>query len=992
VWCNDQVRRIVVFLLVACVVVIATTSWWSAETAPPVAAPLPTDGSPEKAQVVEADVARIPDTGSARAVAAQQARNEVDAGAGSSTDTGYTGRVVAPDGTPVAAIEVQLLRVAADAALPFDLDVFAHTPSAPRLVVATALTDAEGRFVLKGIAPRGMCALRLAFADVRAAPPRFRSGQGTFVPVQRTPAPGEVVDLGDVRLKTGASLAGTVVDGDGPVAGARVRAARLPPLPFAAIPIERLRPDGALIVTAGGENGVLLLPEWVGRAIAMLPIAEAFTAADGSFEVHGVDAGAVVVAVTASERASLLRQGVEARAGQTTLLGELFLGDGCSATVHVVDSAGAPIAGAEVLVAPMSAGFPVHIGERGGVTDADGKTTMLGLPRGLALAAARRPGDAAWSVGEAANADGVLRVVVPGRHSLLLTVRDAAGGIPADIRVRAVAGSGKNGAVEIALFGLREPAERTQQIERLDDGRLVLRDLPAGPWCIVVAASGCATESFDLDLRADTERLVSLRQPRVLRVRTVDAAGEPVAEATLYVQPRGGTRQQRIVELPLSAGRTGSDGWCTVRDLPTDSMRLTAMHSLHGQVHALVEGHPAELVMQFAAAASIEGVLTDGGRPPPPGRWVIVLERRQEGGRKGSMPDLPQLAMPGLDGSFVFAALQPGKYRVTAQDSMTDIGTVAGVIQYQARQKQVLPWNKAEVELRGGDVAKVRFDALLDATPYDGPGALVRGTVTIDGAPAVGAIVVGQSKSPERRITSRVVASGEFDLGRCPPGELRVIVVPADVAASRLKDNLFSHHYARNFAVLVEQPLQLDIRITTGGAFGEVRDASGAVVADCRVVLFDRGGQGRSSSLRVQRSDARGVFRFEGVTTGTYELRAEKERTGRTTLRDVLVAEGCPRGPIAVILQPVARVAGRVEATQPGTQAGDAAAVVVRFVPLDRGEERSGFTAADGRFEWNDVVVGRYRVELNRRGGAVHRAGEVAVSAPATLDLVLRLP
>ena len=170
-WCNEQVRRFVVFLLVACVVVIATCAWWSDETAPPVAAPAPSDASRAAGQAVEAAVAGMPANGLAGAVAMEQTRDEVVASAGSSTDTGYTGRVVVRDGTPVAAIGVQLLRAAPDAALPSDLDVFAHTPSAPRLVVATALTDAEGRFQLKGIAPRGMCALRLACAS-RAASKR----------------------------------------------------------------------------------------------------------------------------------------------------------------------------------------------------------------------------------------------------------------------------------------------------------------------------------------------------------------------------------------------------------------------------------------------------------------------------------------------------------------------------------------------------------------------------------------------------------------------------------------------------------------------------------------------------------------------------------------------------------------------------------------------------------------------------------------------------
>lgn len=903
------------------------------------------------------------------------------------TDTGYRGRVVTAGGEPVVGIGVQLLRISADAALTVELDVFARLPAAPELVVAEDRTDPDGVFQLLGIAPRGWCGLRLAFAEVHAAPPRWRAGQGTFVPVQRTPAPGEVVDLGDVRLKTGATLTGRVVGSDGPIAGAKIRAARLPPLPFAAVPIERLRPDGAIVVIAAGQSRVLPLPAWAGRLMELLPIAEGVSAADGNFVVYGVDPGDLVVAVTAAARASLLRQNVRGEAGVVTSLGELQLADGSSAEVLVVDREGQPIVGAQVIVAPVSVGVPVHIGEPAGSTDAKGRVQVDGLPRGRALAAARVGDDATWHIGEAGPADGTLRVVVPGRHSLLLTVQDGAGKLPPDVRVRAVAGASNGGAVEFALFGFGQTIELGKRLERLEDGRLRLRDLDEGAWTFVVGATGCATQSLDVDLREDTARTVILKAARALRVRTIDVAGEPVAQATLHLSPRGGSRAERVVELPLAVGRTGADGWCLVSDLPTESARLTAIHPLHGQVHAVIEGTPGELVLQFAAPAAIQGVLTDGGRPPAPGRWVLVLERRYgdgKGAARGALPDLPQLTVPDLEGNFAFPALQPGKYRVTAQDALTDVGTVAGMMQYAARREQILPWNKAEVDLVGGATADVRLDAILDAPPYAGPGAPVRGVVTVNGLPAVGAVVVGTSKQPDRRITSRVDRGGVFDLGRCPEGALRVVVVPSDVAESRLKENLFSHHYARDLQVVAEQPLELRIDVTTGGAFGEVRDRSGVAVDDCRLVLHDRGGDGRSSALRVARTDARGGFVFRDLPNGVYDLRADKAGKGTVTLRDVVVPVAGDVGPIAVVLQPVVEVQGRIE-TAPGTRAR------VRLIPIAGGAPYQVESEPGGAFRIPEVPVGGYRVSLSQPSGTGWRdAGELQVVEPATRNVVLR--
>lgn len=901
--------------------------------------------------------------------------------------TGYRGRVVAPSGAPVGGIDVRLVRGALELALAEGLDVFARVPAAPALVAATARTAQDGRFELLDVLPDGLCFLRCDFPDLQAAPVALRSGQGTIVPVQRTPAPGEIVDLGDVRLKAGAVLTGRVLgDDDRPVAGALVRAAILPPLPFAAVPIERLRPDGAIVVTAGGRSGVLELPEWVGAALPLLPIAATTSGADGAFTLHGVDPGSAVVAVTAAGRASLLRQGVEVPAGVTTQLGDLRLPEGATAEVVVRTATGEPVAGAEVVVAPLSTGIPAHIGERAGRTDADGRVVVPGLPRGRALAAARRSPKAPWAVGEPANADGELVVVLPGTGELLLTVLDPTAQVLRDVRLQLLDGAGNTGVVEFAMFGFRRGLDLGERLQRLDDGRLRVRDLPAGPLCVVVGAPGHNTAQLDVEIAGQVERTVTLRPARTLRVRALDAAGEPVRDARIYSQPRGGARPERIVDLPLPAGRTDDAGWCVVRDLPTEETRITAQHPRHGQVHAMVSGTPRELVLQFAAAGSIAGRLTDGGRPPAPGRWLLVLERRYDKQPRGAMPDLPQLQLPDLDGNFTFAALQPGLYRITAQDAVADVSTVGGMVQYMARRKQIYPWNKADVELLGGERLEVRLDAMVDTPAWVGPGAPVRGTVDIDGVPGEGALVVGTSTTPDRRVTSRVDRGGVFDLGHCPAGKLRVVVVPRDVAESRLLEHLFSHHFARDLVIVDGVPQQLAIAIATGSVAGEVRDWNGAPVDGCRVVLFDRGGEQRSSALRVERTDGRGRFRFAQLPAGSYELRAQRDGFGMVVVPAVDVVAGAEAGPVQVQLRATARVAGRVDVKALPRQGP----IGLQLHPVGGGDVVRGGGRADGAFELKDVPVGRYRVELGVWGEPRRfRAGELEVVAPATVDVVL---
>lgn len=902
------------------------------------------------------------------------------------TATGYTGRVVSSGDEPVPGIGVELLRVEPDTALPVHMDLFARTPASPRLLVADTVTDGKGRFALSGVAPRGLCFLKLAFSDIDRAPPRFRGGQNTFVPVQKTPAPGEVVDLGYVRLKTGATLVGRVVSLDGPIEGALIRAAVLPPLPFGAIPIERLQPGGALIGTAGGTTTLAELPEWFDSIMASLPIASALSRADGSFTVYGVDPGQVVVAATADDYASVMRQGVACGEGQTIALGDLLLPYGAMTEVRVVDHDGEPVAKARVFVAPMSVGLPVHIAEPAGTTDADGIVRVEGLPLGRALAAAQRDGDAAWHIGEPGSAEGRLEVVIPARYTLTLTVQDENERILTDARVRLIAGAHGHGMLELAFFGSRRPTDLGDRLQRLEDGRLRITDLDGGDWTIAVEAPGFGTYAAGIELQADTEHTLQLRPARMLNVRTLGPDGEPVANATIYRQTRKGSRSERLVEMPLAVGRSGDDGWCRVPDLPTEETRLTARHPQFGQVHTEIHGHPTELVMQFATPASIRGVLTDGGRAPAPGRWVLVLERRYGDGalRRGAMPHLPQLAMPDLEGRFEFAALQPGIWRVTAQDSVADVSTVGGFWQYQARRKQIFPWNRADVQLSGGESVDVRLDAIVDVAAYTGPGAAVRGSVTVNGVPAVGDLVVGTSKQPDRRIVNRVDASGFFDFGRVPVGQLRVVLVEQAVADSRLKEHLFSHLYARNIEIENERPVDLAIEIHTGSAFGEVRDDRGVLVANCRVMLYDRGGDGRSSSLRTIRSDDRGAFRFVGIPSGRYELRAEKAGQGKKSLFGIVITRGGVTGPLDVTIARQVKVAGRVVFSTPTPP--ERAALMLH--PADGGAPLRTKVEPDGSFELPAAPVGSYRAEV-RVPGATKAAGHVDVVAPETRGLVL---
>src|SRR5262249_4534034 len=154
--------------------------------------------------------------------------------------------------------------------------------------------------------------------------------------------------------------------------------------------------------------------------------------------------------------------------------------------------------------------------------------------------------------------------------------------------------------------------------------------------------------------------------------------------------------------------------------------------------------------------------------------------------------------------------------------------------------------------------------------------------------------------------------------------------------------------------------------IVTGAVSGEVRDWNGAPVADCRIVLYDRGAEGHSSALRVQRTDGRGAFRFAQLPAGTYELRARKDGTGTAMGPAVAVAASGETGPLAIALRATATVRGRVAvAALPAALRGRPLGITL--LP-ESGEPARGGAKGDGAFELKDVPAGRYRAEVQAWG------------------------
>ncbi|MBL8737864.1 MAG: hypothetical protein JNL12_15635, partial [Planctomycetes bacterium] len=217
-------QRSLLVALVVLLVAVAGATWWflGAPPAPPV-----TPGGGTTPAVAETsagaqggDLAERPD-GRIERQAVELGKNrdlgdpEIRAAL-----CGFKGRVVDHQKRPVPESGLRMYRGALDSVLTAEFDPFVAEPTyTPDYIAGDTTTDAEGRWQVTGVWPRGFYMLH--------------AGIGTDAPtwqiVTRTPAPGEVIDLGDIVLPHAGVITGIVLDDNGdPMPGALVRCADLP--------------------------------------------------------------------------------------------------------------------------------------------------------------------------------------------------------------------------------------------------------------------------------------------------------------------------------------------------------------------------------------------------------------------------------------------------------------------------------------------------------------------------------------------------------------------------------------------------------------------------------------------------------------------------------------------------------------------------------------------------------------------------------------------
>lgn len=999
-------QRSLLVALVVLLVAVAGATWWflGAPPAPPVTPGGGTSQAPvdPAAGAQGGDLGERPD-GRIERQAVELGRNR-DLGDPEirASLCGFKGRVVDHQKRPVPESGLRMYRGALDSVLTAEFDPFAAEPAyTPDYIAGDTTTDAEGRWQVTGVWPRGFYMLH--------------AGIGTDSPtwqiVTRTPAPGEVIDLGDIVLPHAGVITGIVLDDNGdPMPGALVRCADLPGALAAFFPIERFDPKGALLVREKQfPMRVIEAPAWVEPAFEQLPFPRAISDAEGRFRLVGVVPGSNMLATTAPEYLSDVRPSVVVRPGQVKDVGSIRMKRGEELLGVVEDAAGKPVVDAEVFAGSVLAFGPVDLAQRLGRTDAQGRFSGQGFSAGNVSVAARRGKGHAWVLAEPQSILGEVKVVLPASYGVEVAVLLADGKPAKSPRFQLLQGKAGQGAAEMFLLGVAPPLDLRERKRDVAEGRWRIENLNAGAYTLIVDAPGHANSfaSFEI-VDQDTKVAVQLAPPMLFTVQVIDFEDKPVRNAAIYAQARG----KSMIDMPVRCGRTDAEGKLVVDELVADMLRVSAEHPKFGTVHGEVKAGET-VVMRMLAPGAMHVVLTENRKPPEPGKWSVGVMRRRSGNEvRGPLENMPALHTADLAGELRLQGLQPGEYEVNvvkALDALRSPGGVMALAQEMFLSRN-LPSQRAEVQ--SGAVAEVALE--LGEQPLEGPKARLSGSVTVDGKVAAGYALttsgfVGKDDKREwRRFSTRVDQRGRFDFGDVPAGELQISLLPN--AEGMIFAGPGQSLWGTSIKLEENESRELTIDVLTTSIRGvcylpDGKPAAGVFVSGDGLPKNSIGEHMRVNSP----TDSRGEFHFPQVVEGkwTFTARGTGQVSASGELKDLEVAAGVPLTGLRIDLQTLATVAGKVELAGLGTTKPRFAWLSFERIEADAnvteasGPRRSGGSRVNtdnGEFRATSLTPGRYKTVLfatfdgeGRRGEQQeYSCGELEVTVAGGENVVLR--
>ncbi len=792
---------------------------------------------------------------------------------------GVSGRVADERGAPVAGARVSFARES-------NMRALVRGGPAAFLGQPGVTTGPDGAFRMRGLSPERNRTLEAAKAG--------------YVPAKRhgvTLKSGEVVKDIALTLKRGLEAKGRVVDPAGqPIVGASVRMSR---------------PEGEtsrFMFRIGGMEDRQKPDAWSG--------------ADGSFRVAGLEEGEYVLVVQREGYALKQVPSVTVQAEGPNDWPPVVLSPGVAIAGFVRNGKGEPVVGAQV------SSFAVNAGPRGSsTTDPEGRFRLDGFGSDRAVMLSVR----------AEGYAPLQRQVTPPSEDLSLVLKTTGtirGRVDDDATHRPLTDfsasyeaprGGGFGGVQIRMGG---ESEETFQSA---DGTFELTNVPAGKWKVVASAPGyrpADVAGIELGEGETKEGVVlSLKRGASVSGRVLDprrGSGVPNAWVSWSVGP--GVSQFP----PASAiGRltgdgtavsTDADGRYRVEGLPSAKITISAEHPDYLETSRQVEVEDDETVdLTLSLGGSIAGsVVAKDGRSAIPGAQVGLDD---PGGGFGMGEDSTRADAAG---GFLFEHLKPGRYRLSAKSNAGGTSSKEVVLAESQRLDGVL------LQMEGG--------------------AVIRGTVSGLPAGQLGGVRIyasGQNYE-DNAITG---GDGRFTLNDVPAGILGLHALTSFPSNRTTSKNVEVPEAAGEVPVEIvfEGSSRLAGRVTRGERPAAAIFVS--AVSDAPTAAITRASA---------QTDDNGQYAIEGLADGNYQV-----QLSGSGYRKTFAVSGDTNGDIDL---PSVSISGVV------TEAGSSDPIEGANVQAESGSETTAFTMkravtdSRGSYSIDDLDSASYQVTARRAG------------------------